>query len=75
MTIALILNIAFSAVVFVALIAHIVHSIRTQHHDRGVTLVSGQRRHRWEWTRADRPQRARPQGARQYRGQHQQPAA
>jgi hypothetical protein len=64
MTTALILNIAFSAVVFIALIAHLVRHIATQHRDRGVTIVSGARHHRPERARP-----ARPQIAWQSRGQ------
>jgi hypothetical protein len=56
MTIALILNIAFSAVVFVALMVHLVHHIATQHRDRGVTIVSGDRRRGQADTRPTRPQ-------------------
>jgi hypothetical protein len=61
MTTALILNIAFSAVVLIALIAHLVRHIATQHRDRGVTIVSRADRYRWERSGPGRPQVARRQ--------------
>jgi len=61
MTTAIILNIVFSALVLIALLVHVVRAIVTQHHDRGVTLVSGARRHRWVWTRPARPASERRQ--------------
>jgi hypothetical protein len=74
MTTAIILNIVFSALVLIALLVHIIRAIVTQHHDRGVTLVSGEKRHRWVWTRPTRPgseRRAseRPGTERSYGGQ------
>jgi hypothetical protein len=56
MTIALILNIVFSAGVLTVLLGAFVWSIATQHRDRGLTLVSGPRRHRWTWSQSGRPQ-------------------
>jgi hypothetical protein len=69
MTTALILNLVLSALVLIPLLAHIVRAIATQHHDRGVTLVSGQPRYRWVRTRPERPHAPQPRRARGYRGQ------
>jgi hypothetical protein len=74
MTTAIILNIVLSALVLIPLLVHIVRAIVTQHHDRGVTLVSGARRHRWVWTRpalpaSERPASERPTTERSYGGQ------
>jgi hypothetical protein len=65
MSTALILNIAFSAVVFAVVVGRIALAIANQHDDRGVTLVSRQRGHRLAFRRAAQP---RPQPARGSRG-------
>ena len=71
MTTALILNIALSGLVFAAIIGKLVWSIATQHHDRGVTVVSRPRRDRWAFPRPTRvgPADPRPQTALGSRGQ------
>jgi hypothetical protein len=59
MTLALILNIALSAVVFAAIVTKIVWSIATQHHDRHDVLVADARRRRPQLYRRPRAVQAR----------------
>lgn len=59
MTTALILNIALDALVFAVIGGKLLWAIATQHRDRGLTHVSGQRHHRTALQAAAHP---RPQG-------------